>query len=187
MKEPPFDKIAGEVRDHFRSAFNGAWLLADSMRFTEQQLRQVYFQSHARPRALAEWHEDYGSVLWWYFDRDRVRIEEPPYAGTPLDSDWPGYHTHWTPILIPPGPIRVQRRRARNWRMPANTLYVGRGSRWGNPFTAADSGLAGPALRYAAEVAPLLDLKPLRGKNLACWCPLDQSCHADVLLDMANR
>ena len=27
----------------------------------------------------------------------------------------------------------------------------------------------------------------LRGKNLACWCPLDQPCHADVLLDLANR
>ena len=27
----------------------------------------------------------------------------------------------------------------------------------------------------------------LRGKNLACWCPLDQPCHADVLLDIANE
>ena len=27
----------------------------------------------------------------------------------------------------------------------------------------------------------------LRGKNLACWCPLDQPCHADVLLELANR
>jgi hypothetical protein len=27
---------------------------------------------------------------------------------------------------------------------------------------------------------------PLRGKDLACWCPLDQPCHADVLLELAN-
>ena len=27
----------------------------------------------------------------------------------------------------------------------------------------------------------------LHGKNLACWCPLDQSCHADVLLAIANE
>jgi hypothetical protein len=27
----------------------------------------------------------------------------------------------------------------------------------------------------------------LRGKNLACWCPLDQPCHADVLLELANQ
>lgn len=26
----------------------------------------------------------------------------------------------------------------------------------------------------------------LRGKNLACWCPLDQPCHGDVLLELAN-
>jgi hypothetical protein len=29
-------------------------------------------------------------------------------------------------------------------------------------------------------------LGELRGKNLACWCPLDQPCHADVLLELAN-
>lgn len=31
------------------------------------------------------------------------------------------------------------------------------------------------------------DLSSLRGHNLACWCPLDQPCHADVLLELANR
>jgi hypothetical protein len=30
------------------------------------------------------------------------------------------------------------------------------------------------------------DIAPLRGKNLACWCALDQPCHADVLLELAN-
>lgn len=30
-------------------------------------------------------------------------------------------------------------------------------------------------------------LPELRGKNLACWCALDQPCHADVLLELANR
>jgi hypothetical protein len=29
--------------------------------------------------------------------------------------------------------------------------------------------------------------EPLRGKNLACWCALDAPCHADVLLELANR
>jgi len=32
----------------------------------------------------------------------------------------------------------------------------------------------------------LPDPAELRGKNLACWCPLDQPCHADVLLEIAN-
>jgi hypothetical protein len=30
-------------------------------------------------------------------------------------------------------------------------------------------------------------VEDLRGKNLACWCPLDQPCHADVLLELANK
>jgi hypothetical protein len=47
-------------------------------------------------RPLAEWHEDFGPMLWWSFP-----IEEAPWAGTPNDSNWPGYHTHWTPILLP--------------------------------------------------------------------------------------
>lgn len=32
-------------------------------------------------------------------------------------------------------PQRVQRRRTKGWRMPDNTIYVGRGSKWGNPYT----------------------------------------------------
>ncbi|MFX3635436.1 MAG: Lar family restriction alleviation protein [Candidatus Pristimantibacillus sp.] len=50
-------------------------------------------------RLLEDWHEDYGDVLWWSFP-----IEEPPYCGSPLDSDWPDYHTHWTPLIIPEQP-----------------------------------------------------------------------------------
>lgn len=42
-------------------------------------------------------------------------------------------------------PIRVQRRRTRGWVMPPNTVYVGRGSKWGNPFTADECRAAGYA------------------------------------------
>jgi hypothetical protein len=44
------------------------------------------------------YHEDDGPVLWWRFP-----VDQPPYAGTPNDSDWPGYHTHFTPL--PPAPV----------------------------------------------------------------------------------
>ncbi len=34
---------------------------------------------------------------------------------------------------------------------------------------------------------PLEEIRAeLRGKDLACWCPLDGPCHADVLLEIAN-
>lgn len=43
------------------------------------------------------YHDDHGFVLWWRFP-----INEPPWVGTPNCEDWPGYHTHWTPL--PPAP-----------------------------------------------------------------------------------
>ncbi|PFG19852.1 DUF4326 domain-containing protein [Serinibacter salmoneus] len=33
----------------------------------------------------------------------------------------------------------------------------------------------------------LSDLHELAGRDLACWCPLSSPCHADVLLELANR
>lgn len=112
-------------------------------------------------------------------------------------------------------PVRVQLRRTKGWRMPANTVSVARPTKFGNPFPVVEgirdaktavrlfrSLLAGkPSLRRhgilriargnngkgEAAVADLVAGIPgLRGKNLACWCALDQPCHADVLLELAN-
>jgi len=54
-------------------------------------------QDAEMPRPLADWHEDDGAVVWW-----RFLVDEPAWIGTPLDDDWPGYHTHWTPHPKPP-------------------------------------------------------------------------------------
>ena len=47
---------------------------------------------------LSEWHEDDGTVLWWRDD-----FGQPPYVGSPLDSDWSDEDgwTHFTRILNP--------------------------------------------------------------------------------------
>jgi hypothetical protein len=37
------------------------------------------------------------------------------------------------------------------------------------------------------HLAAALERSDLRGRDLACWCPLDQPCHADVLIELANR
>lgn len=109
---------------------------------------------------------------------------------------------------------RIQRKRAKGWKMPPNTVYVGRPSLFGNPFTAGihfdqqhavdlfqactfrfpvqghdirrwrDAG-GTTAVLIGIASGSLLD--KLRGKNLACWCGLDQPCHADVLLKLANQ
>lgn len=44
---------------------------------------------------------------------------------------------------------------------------------------------------YRADLEAIVAADPtylaqLRGRDLACWCPLDQPCHADVLLELAN-
>lgn len=103
-------------------------------------------------------------------------------------------------------PKRIQLSRKRGWRMPESTMKVDRSTRWGNPFRVGDTVHKGPAhsgrdevVRDAEHACQLFrewlfnqrdareKLLPLRGKNLACWCPLDGACHADVLLEIANE
>lgn len=92
-------------------------------------------------------------------------------------------------------PQRIQRKRIRGWRMPAGAIYVGRPSKWGNPYRPNEMDEPTPDRRknavLAFEISVLerhADIKrELRGKDLACWCPLDQPCHADILLEIANE
>jgi hypothetical protein len=77
--------------------------------------------------------------------------------------------------------------------MPANTVKVDRSTRFGNPFIGRDNTRAVNAFRewLAHDIAgrELAERarRELRGKNLACWCALDTTCHADVLLELANE
>ena len=98
-------------------------------------------------------------------------------------------------------PKRIQRKRTKGWKMPPNTVYVGRPTVWGNPFIVGhgltnetavveflkwlkgQTATGGGGLR---RITILHSIPELRGKDLACWCPLDQPCHADVLLEIAN-
>ena len=94
-------------------------------------------------------------------------------------------------------PIRIVRTRTRGWRMPPNTVYVGRPGRYGNPcrtgwcpncgdeHTATDAVAEFRALCNEPEIIDRIR-RELRGKNLACWCPMGKPCHADVLLQIAN-
>ncbi|GAB3292923.1 DUF4326 domain-containing protein [Pseudoclavibacter terrae] len=109
--------------------------------------------------------------------------------------------------------------------MPEGAVYVGRPSRYANPFRLRESrvvrgrggvvqlyrvdvpveyaalrtersrdmypeeahSLATNLFRSYLAVTPELDLEPLRGRDLACWCPPGLACHAGVLLSRANR
>lgn len=112
-------------------------------------------------------------------------------------------------------PIRIQLKRAKGWRMPQNTVKVDRSTKWGNPFVRhGDGKQMHPTISVTSFRALLLEQgawypiplpwppgkipagepttvedvrRELRGKNLACWCSHDQPCHADVLLELANK
>lgn len=101
-------------------------------------------------------------------------------------------------------PVRVQRKRTKGWKMPPNTVVVTRGTKWGNPFVVNPTARPGSGAKHMPNVASASEavatyreylkecpdliaaLPELRGKNLACFCALDQPCHADVLLEFAN-
>ena len=63
-----------------------------------------------------------------------------------------------------------------------SAIYIGRGSPWGNPFKIGPDGTRDEVCdRFEREVLPKLDLEPLRGKDLVCFCA-PQRCHGDSIL-----
>lgn len=114
-------------------------------------------------------------------------------------------------------PVRVQRRRVKGFKLAdaagngLPTVYVGRGTGWGNPFVVGKDGTREECVAmfkkwFNADITPVgSELYEFRrkhgwrgftlacvvkhhlgGKNLACWCPTSCECHADVLLELAN-
>lgn len=109
-------------------------------------------------------------------------------------------------------PKRIQRKRTKGWRMPENTVYVGRPTKWGNPFKVGGTvknhfgkefkietkegaincyknlvlTRLNPGFIFGQELLMKADVSELRGKDLACWCKEGDPCHADHLLELAN-
>lgn len=117
---------------------------------------------------------------------------------------------------MPAIPQRLQRSRRRGTPTPAEAIYVGRPTIWGNPFAGRSRiGHARSVILYRAWIAGQLSihvlrcagfgedemtslrrwrerllsaLPSLRGRDLQCWCPLSSEwCHADVLIRAANE
>ena len=90
-------------------------------------------------------------------------------------------------------PVRIRRERTRGWRLPPATICVTRPGPWGNPFKDMSPDKA--VSEFQRWLARRKDhsaiwmhrhLDNLKGKDLACWCPTHEPCHADVLLRLAN-
>lgn len=110
-------------------------------------------------------------------------------------------------------PKRTQRQRTPDWRMPRGTIKVNHATQWANPFEVGHHYVMRDGLpkrtrfpdrhkdaQQVSDHTQAVDLfrmhaatwdqrhvvGMLAGCDLACWCPLDQPCHADVLLELAN-
>ena len=102
---------------------------------------------------------------------------------------------------------RVQLSRRKGWRMPLNTVKVDRTTKWGNPFIVGTHGTRehcvdlfakmlagyicisdGPSIEVQEDYRRVVAIHryELEGKNLACWCPKNARCHADVLLNLRH-
>ena len=105
-------------------------------------------------------------------------------------------------------PKRIQLRRTRGWRLPEGAVSVARPTKWGNPWVVCfdldckheycKPGALLAVFAYKHSIIWPVSSDPsvpdeftiqrdLRGKDLACWCPPGLPCHADVLLELANR
>jgi hypothetical protein len=89
-------------------------------------------------------------------------------------------------------PRRFQRSRRKGAHLPPNVVVVTRPTKWGNPHPLG-LGRAEAVRRYRDDLLAgrlmitVEDVKRhLRGADLACYCPLNEPCHADVLLELAN-
>ncbi len=75
--------------------------------------------------------------------------------------------------------------------MPDGSVYIGRPSKWGNPFVIGRHGDRAEVLhqyeKYLEDNPWLWEAaeRELRGRDLICWCA-PQRCHGDILLVIAN-
>ena len=79
-------------------------------------------------------------------------------------------------------------------------VYIGRPSKWGNPFThlkdrntraefvveTREEAIAAYEKWIMTQPQLLKDLRELEGKALGCWCK-PQSCHGDVLVELIKK
>ena len=117
----------------------------------------------------------------WRMPEGAIYVGRPSLWGNPWtvrDLADPAWH-------IEPGDraaaaVRFYRRELEHWGLMSDRSYVVSDKRWEAEFQHWKA--LAPDAENMAELAAVV----LRGHDLVCWCPLDQPCHADVLLELAN-
>ncbi len=91
-------------------------------------------------------------------------------------------------------PRRIRLSRKQGARLAPGAVVVARPSKWGNPFKIGKLTRAQAISAYRRDLlagklkVTVADVRrELAGRDLACWCRLDEACHADVLIEIANE
>ena len=92
--------------------------------------------------------------------------------------------------LLVPAHVQLGEPRAVHCTRERHHVYIGRPSKWGNPFVVGKHGARRECItlyeRWLLENEALMAaLGELRGLVLACWCA-PRPCHGDVLVRLAN-
>lgn len=108
----------------------------------------------------------------WKMPEGAIYVGRPTRWGSPYRIDRLSAHEYVG--LNPDGSEAIEgwggRAHAAHWAVNQFALHIG------------------PMGNYEYDAETLADLRArLGGRDLACWCPLDLPCHADVLLELANR
>ncbi len=73
--------------------------------------------------------------------------------------------------------------------MPKGAVYIGRPSKWGNPYVIGKDGTRNEVIaKYKLHLLMsglVNEVKELKGKDLVCWCA-PEPCHGDILLELSN-
>jgi hypothetical protein len=74
--------------------------------------------------------------------------------------------------------------------VPDGAIYIGRPSKWGNPFIIGKDGTRAEVIakyeRWLHDSDLINQIGELAGRDLVCWCA-PEPCHGDVLMKLANR
>jgi hypothetical protein len=89
---------------------------------------------------------------------------------------------------------RIQRKRQKGWKKPDGAVYIGYGTKYGNPYKWKDlPGGKAEAVHLYREWLPkavssgVVDLEPLRGSIIMCFCREDEPCHGDVIIEQLQK
>lgn len=115
----------------------------------------------------------------------------PMFAHAPANCRLPDEWRPWRQAAELPTPPMPRVLNKKTSGLPQGAVYIGRPSKWGNPFVIGKHGTRPEVVaKYRAyllgNAALMAALPELCGKDLVCWCA-PEACHGDVLVELANN